>query len=142
MGIQIYCDGGSRGNPGPAACAFLVIKDGDIIYSKGKFLGMATNNIAEYSAVISALGWVNDNKKTMAGVVMFYLDSELVVRQLTGVYRVKEKTLLKLFLEAKEMERKFGKKIIFNHVLRSKNAEADLLVNKTLDDYHVSVPKK
>lgn len=134
MGIQIYCDGGSRGNPGFAACAFLVIKDGDIIKSQGKFLGTTTNNVAEYSAVINALQWMNKNKESMDEDVMFYLDSELVVRQLTGVYKVKDKNLIKLFLEVKKLEKEFTGKIIFNHVLRSKNAEADLLVNKTLDE--------
>ncbi len=136
MGIQVFCDGGARGNPGPAASAFLVIKDGDVVMKEGKFLGKATNNVAEYSAVINALSYLAKNLSSASNEseILFYLDSELVVRQLTGIYRVKDKNLSALFLKVRNLEKEIGKKIIYKHVRRNENSEADLLVNVTLDE--------
>ncbi len=139
--LVIHTDGGSRGNPGPAACAFVVSQNNEIIFRGSKYLAKATNNVAEYSGVIIALEWLiisNDKFPPHKGAqaitnVQFVLDSELVVKQLNGIYKVKDENLQKLFLEVKSLMSKTGKKIIFKHVLRNNNKDADLLVNLELD---------
>lgn len=130
--LKIYCDGGSRGNPGPAAAAFVVHdKDFRVIAKKGIYLGRATNNVAEYSAVIQALEWANKNKLGVS--VTVYLDSQLIVNQLTGKFKIREKTLQKLAAQVKKLERGAGTGITYRSVLREKNRIADFLVNQTLD---------
>lgn len=133
-GFKIFCDGGARGNPGPAACAFVVYSQGKIIFKEASFLGKATNNIAEYSAVISALSWIKKNLEIVGEApVNFFLDSELVVRQLSKIYKVKNINLKKLFATAKNLEESLKNKIVYNHVYRSKNKIADELLNLELD---------
>lgn len=132
--LTINCDGGSRGNPGPAASAFVVSIGGAEIFSDGKYLGVATNNFAEYQAVLLALNWLLENKEKYRGHdIEFVLDSELVVRQLSGIYKIKSDSLRKLFLEAKEIENSLGMKVKYVNVRREKNKTADALVNTTLD---------
>lgn len=142
-GITIHTDGGSRGNPGPTACAFVVEKNNQIIFKGSKFLGKATNNIAEYSGVILALEKILSNKliANSYSLITFLLDSELVVKQLNGLYKVKDENLKKLFSEVKILVSRIdkqslplrGKKIIFQHIPREKNKEADQLVNEEMD---------
>jgi len=129
--LIIHTDGGSRGNPGPAACAFDVEQNGKEIFHQSKFLGTATNNFAEYSGVINALDWLMNNN--IYPQVNFYLDSELVVRQINGIYKVKDENLKKLFLEVLTKIKEAKLKIIFRHVPREENSRADLLVNQELD---------
>lgn len=130
MKVNIYTDGGSRGNPGKAATG-VVIKDthGTILAEYGEYLGEQTNNFAEYSAIISAL---EKAKELGATEVNAYLDSKLVVEQLNGNWKVKEPTIQKLFVQAYNAASAF-KKIRFIHVLREANKEADAQVNKILD---------
>ena len=99
--LKIFCDGGSRGNPGKSASAFVVEEKGSIIYSEAKYLGIATNNFAEYSAVLLALRWIKENKDILEKEIIFVLDSELVARQINGVYKIKNKKLKEIFLESK-----------------------------------------
>lgn len=133
-GIVIHTDGGARGNPGPAACAFVAEADGKIIQQESKFLGESTNNYAEYQGVILASKWLNDNYLILtANTATFYLDSELVARQLNGVYKVKDKKLIELFYQVNELSQKTGIQIIYKHIPRTKNKIADFLVNKELD---------
>lgn len=130
MKVTIFTDGGARGNPGPAATG-VVIKDevGKNLAGYGEFLGNATNNTAEYRAIISAL----EKAKTLGATsVDCYLDSLLLVEQLNGKWRVREPHLQKLFLQAWNAAAQF-KKATFTHVRREKNKEADAFVNKTLD---------
>lgn len=129
--VDIYCDGGARGNPGPAASAF-VVKDqkGEVVYKEGKYLGVATNNVAEYRAVIMALEWL---KKKMVASATIFLDSELVGKQLRGEYRVKNKNLIDLVLQIKRTEKEIEGTITYKNIRRSQNRLADLLVNKTLN---------
>lgn len=129
---KIFCDGGSRGNPGNAACAFVAYMDNEQAYKEGKFLGQTTNNVAEYSGVILALEWLNKQEKNQDQIV-FYLDSKLIVNQLKGVYRIKERTLLELAMQVKSLQRTLGVNLQFVHIPREQNKEADLLVNQTLD---------
>ena len=123
----IYCDGGSRGNPGPAASAFVVTEDGKTIFKDSKFLGIETNNIAEYTAVLLAIEWLSDKKSK--GEVVINLDSQLVERQLNGFWKIKSP---KLKLLADEIKSKAVKvKFVWNY--RTKNILADDLVNEELD---------
>ncbi len=131
--LEINCDGGSRGNPGPAASAFVVYEDGKEIVRGKKFLGTATNNVAEYTALGLALTWLTKNRKKFDGNIDFYLDSELVVKQLTGKYKVKNKTLQKYVSRIKSLEEELGADVFYNHVRREKNKIADELVNEALD---------
>lgn len=129
----IFVDGGARGNPGPAAIG-VVVKDtlGNLIHKFGKLIGETTNNVAEYSAVIEALLWVKalDQKPKH---IRFFLDSELVVSQLKGTYRVKKAHLRDLMMKIRILEQEVGGSILYDAVPREKNREADRLVNLTLD---------
>ena len=133
-GIIIHTDGGSRGNPGPAACAFVAEVGGKTLQKESSFLGNSTNNYAEYQGVILALKWLRQNyKKFSETPVTFYLDSELVVRQLTGVYKVKDKKLIELFYQIGEISKTINAKIFFKNVPRAENGSADFLLNDELD---------
>ena len=132
--IVIHTDGGARGNPGPAACAFVAEFSGKTIGKKSLFLGVSTNNCAEYQGVLLALNWLNENRKIFsADVITFYLDSELVARQLSGKYKVKDKKLMELFIRAINLSTKIGLKINYKNIPREENKIADLLVNEELD---------
>ena len=135
MELLICCDGGARGNPGPAACAF-VAKDGELEIEKGsKYLGLRTNNYAEYSAVILAMEWLKkNNRKIKFSKITFILDSELVVKQLMGKYKIKSTNLKPLALKAKQLEKDLKVNLSFRSLLRVKNKTADGLVNKILDE--------
>ncbi len=134
MHIRIYTDGGSRGNPGPAASGAVLKSlsakgEGEIIATASKFLGTDTNNQAEYTAIIIGLEKAH---KLGARVIELYMDSELAVKQLKGQYRVKNPEIAKRFLEVKNLIQKF-ERVTFTHVRREKNTEADAIVNKVLD---------
>jgi ribonuclease HI len=127
----IYTDGGARGNPGPAGIGY-VIYDADqkiILLQKGEKIGEVTNNFAEYTALIRAL--TAASKMGIQSLVC-YLDSELVVKQLLGKYKVREESLKILAGEVIKLTNNFTK-IEFKHVPREKNSFADKLVNDALD---------
>jgi ribonuclease HI len=129
--LVIYSDGGARGNPGPAAAAFLAMENTEIIKTEAHFLGIRTNNQAEYEALTMGLEYALN---AGADEVICYLDSELVGRQMTGEYSVKNLELRKLYLKAHAIRIRF-KKAEFYNVARSNNfiQKADALVNKTLN---------
>lgn len=130
MHVTIYTDGGSRNNPGPAALGY-VIKgdDGAHIAAKGEYIGIKTNNYAEYSAVIASLAHA---KELGATAVDLYSDSKLLVEQLNGNWKVKHPDMQKLFVQAYNIIQHFDQ-VSIHHVRREKNAEADALVNQALD---------
>lgn len=130
MKVVTYTDGGARGNPGPAASG-IVVKDetGKTLSAFGVYLGIQTNNVAEYTALLEAL---KKAKELGATEVDCVLDSELVVKQMRGEYKVKEPTLQKLFIKVYNVAAGF-KKVTYRHVMREKNKEADAEVNKILD---------
>lgn len=129
MTFKVFTDGGSRGNPGKAACAFVVYDDaGNIRQKRGKYLGVATNNEAEYHGVVEALSHSELGEESH---INFFLDSLLVVNQLNGLWKIKEPRLRELLMKVKQLEN--NRKITYAHVPREKNYEADLLVNETLD---------
>lgn len=133
--LIIYTDGGARGNPGPAALGVVICDiSGKVIKKIGKYLGLRTNNEAEYEAVIEALKLAI---RLRARQVEINLDSELIVRQLNGIYRVKDRQLQERVLEVRNLETRF-KKVSFHHIPREKNQLADQLVNKTLDKNRIS----
>lgn len=133
--MDIFSDGGARGNPGPAACAFVVLDCGRVVHKESKFLGKTTNNVAEYCGVIGALQWIAQFPIfNFQFPINFYMDSELIAKQINGTYKVKDKDLKRLFLEVTKLLGKIHGKIIFKNIPRAKNKLADFLVNKTLDE--------
>jgi len=135
--LRLYTDGAARGNPGPAALG-VVIEDEHGMRLRGlhRWLGVATNNEAEYHAVIEGLKAVSEWKPDRLEV---FLDSKLVVEQLKGNYRVKEPRLQPLHREAKELLARFGD-VSIGHVERERNKGADALANMAIDE-HVKKPK-
>lgn len=134
--LIIHTDGGSRGNPGPAACAFTAEIDGKIVDKGSLFLGTQTNNIAEYEGVILALNWLTKNiDNYKISIVNFILDSELVVRQLNGVYKIKNKLLFEKSIQIKKIISNLKISVIFENVPRENNKEPDKLLNEELDKY-------
>ena len=131
---KVFCDGGSRGNPGPAAAAFVVEESGKVIAKNGVYLGKATNNAAEYSAAIVALRWIKEQGNKIPPEITFIHDSELIARQLSGLYKIKNENLRNLYATAKAVQSKIPAKIIFTAVKRENNKIADFLVNKILDE--------
>jgi len=130
--IIIYTDGGSRGNPGEAAYGFVVYKNGKKIYREGEYLGVQTNNFAEYMAVINAFRWVKKNLGENLQIKL-YCDSLLVASQLTGKFKVKHPAIKPLVEKVKGLESYF-ENVDYFHVLRENNKEADEMVNKALDE--------
>ncbi|MEK7123097.1 MAG: ribonuclease HI family protein [Patescibacteria group bacterium] len=126
-----YTDGGARGNPGPAALGAVIIEPNGTTHRIKKYLGVATNNQAEYKALLAAL------QKTVelgARSVVCYLDSELVVKQMNREYRVKDPELGKIYIQIWNLAQQF-QTISFHHVRREKNKDADALVNEALDEH-------
>lgn len=153
--LEIFCDGGARGNPGPAAAAFIAkIKSpkprraglpttpgrqqgqSEIILKKNwKYLGTATNNQAEYQAVILALTWLKKTLHSTSGPnsVNFFLDSRLVVNHLNGLFKIKNSTLRESLLKIRQLESEIPADINYRLIPREKNRPADFLVNLALN---------
>jgi len=130
VGIKLFTDGGSRGNPGPSASGFVILdKSDNVIFSQGIYLGIMTNNQAEYLALKYGLGKLDD-----MGIheVSVYMDSLLIVNQMNGKFKIKNQDLLVIFTDIKNILKSF-KKVTFTHVPREKNKLADAEVNKALD---------
>jgi len=127
---RLFSDGGSRGNPGNAGCGFVLLNEsGEEIFAGKKFIGIATNNVAEYQALILGL-----EKAEELGIpeISCFLDSELVVKQLNGEYKVKHKDMIPLFQTVKKLSPSFAT-IRFQHVRREENTRADELANEAMD---------
>jgi ribonuclease HI/probable phosphoglycerate mutase len=128
--VILYCDGASRGNPGPSSIGYLLKdEDGRVIFSEGRILPPGTNNQAEYQALIAGLQAARDR-----GVrnLLVRADSELMIRQMTGKYRVRNPGLLACYEQATNLSRSFDT-IQFEHIPREQNAQADRLANEALD---------
>jgi ribonuclease HI len=127
---RLFTDGGSRGNPGPAAYGFVLeAEDGSVLAARGETIGIATNNVAEYSGLIAGL---EEAIKLMLTDVEVVSDSELLVKQMRGEYRVKNEALRELSLQAARLGRRFDS-VEYRHVRRERNTRADGLVNDALD---------
>ena len=130
MTHYLYTDGGSRGNPGPGAIGIVIENsNNEIIYEQSRYIGTCTNNEAEYTALHQGL--IAASLKEIQDLECF-IDSELVVNQLNGKYKMKNENLKKIYLKIKELQKSFNK-ISFTHVKRGKNKKADALVNDALD---------
>jgi ribonuclease HI len=127
---KLFTDGGSRGNPGPAAYAFVLeAEDGTVLDARGEAIGVATNNVAEYAALVAGLARAVEVGVDELEVIS---DSELLVKQMRGEYRVKNKALQDLFLDASGHARKL-RRVTYTAVRREHNELADSLVNEALD---------
>ncbi len=141
--LLIYTDGGSRGNPGQSAVAFLAyLQNTEVkkIFQYGKKIGIATNNVAEYTAVIEALVWLSSNYKKFENPdIVFFLDSNLVVNQLSGRFKIKDQKLINLLFEVRGLEKNFPQNIKYYFIPREKNKKADMIVNQVLDGRYKQV---
>ena len=127
----IKTDGGARGNPGPAGIGVVIWDSHDqIVFEHGSYIGQTTNNVAEYSALLKALETARDMNATHLDI---FMDSELIVKQMLGQYKIKEPTLQKLAAEALKLKNNF-QAVTFAHVPREQNRDADKMVNKALDE--------
>lgn len=130
--VKVFCDGGSRGNPGPAASGVVITTANDeVIGEYNEYLGLRTNNYAEYSAVILGLRELKDHKTVTRAD--FYLDSELVTKQLNGQYRVKHIDMKPLYARVQVLLGEVEAEVNFAHVRREFNTLADAQVNICLD---------
>ncbi len=133
MKLLIQTDGASRGNPGAAAYGFIIYKDGEVLVKEGKTLGITTNNIAEYTGLVRALEYLaNEVKPEEVGELAIEADSQLMIRQLTGMYKVKNEGIKPLFNQIKAMLTEY-ENVEYKHIFREFNTEADLLGNLALD---------
>jgi ribonuclease HI len=127
---RLYTDGGARGNPGPAASAYVLeAEDGTVLDARGETIGVATNNVAEYRALLAGLAKALELGLDEVEVIS---DSELLVKQMNGEYRVKNAALMDLSLEAARLAREIGR-VRYSAVRRTENELADSLVNEALD---------
>jgi ribonuclease HI len=133
-GYQVYFDGASRNNPGLAGAGVVVRKNGSIIKKAFRFLGEKTNNEAEYEAIILSLE-VLEKINIKPAEVRFIGDSQLVVKQLAGEYKIKNERLKKLYWQIREKILSLGISAQFEHIRREKNSAADKLANKAIDKH-------
>ncbi len=138
MALSIYTDGGSLNNPGQAAYAFVIYKDSILITSRAERIGIATNNIAEYTGLIKAL---EETKKLLSSIknleskissIEVYSDSSLMVNQLNGLFKVKNSKIREFVFKIRSLEGEINLPIIYIHIYREKNQLADSLVKKVL----------
>lgn len=134
--VLIFTDGGARGNPGPAALGvYIQSEEGKELERIGKRIGEATNNVAEYSAIIEGLNWLLENKEELKiESASFYMDSQLASSQLNGLYKVKNAKIREMVFEIRQKEMELGIRISYSHVPREKNKYADFMVNQALDN--------
>lgn len=131
--LVIFTDGASRGNPGHASYGFTISdENGKLVYEEGRYIGIETNNVAEYKAVLEAFKWIKENI-TLPIEIELYADSKLVAEQLSGKWKIKNPGLKPLFEEIKLLEMELGIPL-YTHIYREKNTIADALANQALDN--------
>lgn len=134
MKLIIFTDGASRGNPGLASYGFVVLDDEKVIYRKGEFIGVTTNNVAEYTSVLESLKYLSTKYKSKLPIeVNYFADSRLVVEQLSGRFKIKSPHLKELINHIREFEKVVGK-ISYSHVPREENKLADEQANLAIDN--------
>lgn len=132
MKLIIYTDGASRGNPGHASYGFTISDEqGNLLHKEGEYIGITTNNVAEYTAVLAALQYIKKMKLKPSQIELF-ADSKLVAEQLSGRFKVKAKHLKAIIEQIKILAMELGG-VVYSHVLRSQNIAADKLANLVLD---------
>ena len=131
--LIIFTDGASRGNPGHASYGFTISEEGGkLIFEEGRYIGIDTNNVAEYTAVLEAFKWIRENIKEPVEIKLF-ADSKLVAEQLSGKWKIKNANLKLIFEKIKTIEDQFDS-VTYTHVYREKNTIADSLANQALDN--------
>lgn len=134
MILVIHTDGGARGNPGPAASAFTARNSqNELLHEENRYLGETTNNVAEYTALCMAWDWLNLKNNLELTEVNFLLDSELIVKQMNGVYKIKDPKLSQLAVRIKSQQKLAKFAVKYLHIPRAENSEADALVNAAMD---------
>jgi ribonuclease HI len=131
MAYQIYSDGASRGNPGPSGIGAVILKDGKVLHEIAKYIGETTNNVAEYEALLAALDYCVKHKLSPVEIMA---DSELIIRQLLGRYKVKHPNIIPLYQRAKDYLVHLEVSG-FKHVPREQNKHADRLSNEGIDKH-------
>jgi len=131
--LKIFCDGGARGNPGPAGIGVVIVEQSGREKRLKKYIGIKTNNQAEYEALLYALKIIESDYKDI-NQVEIYLDSELVVKQMKGDYKIKNEKLGKLLIRARNLIISLDIEAKFYHIKREKNHRADKLVNYAIDE--------
>jgi len=134
--VNIFTDGGSRGNPGEGAIGvYITYSNNNELTGFGKKIGISTNNVAEYKAVLEGLDFVARNKEKLKGItkIYFFLDSLLVYSQIVRLYRVKDSKLKDLLFSVWKKEREIETPIFYKHIPREENKKADMYVNRALD---------
>lgn len=133
MEINIYTDGGSINNPGPAASSFLIYINKKLVIKKAVYLGEATNNFAEYSALIFALEKTREIVQTQKAIkIICFSDSLLMINQVNGLFKVKNKTIRDFLMKIRILEQEINIPIVYKHIPREENQKADDLVKKCL----------
>ncbi len=135
MNVKVFTDGGSRGNPGESAIGVYIENEEGKLVGIGRRIGIQTNNVAEYSAIIEAFIWLIDNKSKIGedAQIDFYMDSQLAYSQLSGLYKVKNDKIREMIFEIRQKESDLGVDVKYQHVRREHNKKADYLVNLALD---------
>lgn len=136
MILHIYTDGAARGNPGPAGAGIVILADRQVYHYK-KYFGKTTNNQAEYQALILALGKARElisQHHLVIDKIICYSDSELLIKQLRREYKVKNKTLVSLFVKICNMSQDLPR-IQYRHIKRERNKEADRLANEAIEKF-------
>jgi ribonuclease HI len=133
MSLIVYSDGGARGNPGHSAFAVVACKNGKIVHQHSEYIGINTNNVAEYRGLIYAAGYAIDSHETD---IEFVMDSELVIKQMNGQYKVRSKNLVNMYNDVRAMTSHI-RNVKFTHVKRSDPmiTVADSLLNRTMDEH-------
>ena len=133
MNLLIQTDGASRGNPGPASYGFVIFADGIVLYEEGKTLGETTNNVAEYTALFQALAYLKTSVDlSSVSELVIQADSQLLIRQLSGMYKIRNERLFSIFKQINELLEVYPK-VRFEHIRRELNKRADALANFALD---------
>lgn len=134
--ISIFTDGGARGNPGPAALGvFIEDENKQELARVGKRIGDATNNVAEYSAILEGLSWAVENKqKYNIESLNFYMDSQLACSQLRGIFKVKNPKIREFVFAIRQKEAELKVPVLYTHISREENFKADFMVNLALDN--------
>ncbi len=134
MILSIYTDGGARGNPGPSGAGVVVFNQDQIIFQQSQYLGTKTNNEAEYTALINALNWLLAQKEILdITKVNFFLDSQLIVRQVQGLYKVKAPHLKEYYQKVQDLIQLIDLPLQFQDIPREQNTVADKLANEAMD---------
>lgn len=138
MKLSAYSDGGSRGNPGPSGYGLVIYNESkNIVYQHSSYLGIKTNNEAEYAGLLAVLTWVQDHSPQV-DLLRYYSDSELLIRQLNGQYRVKSPHLKPLFAQVLAILATFPFPFSCHHIPRELNSLSDSLANQAMDTRHAS----